>query len=330
MGTILIPIFSFVALMLVFVGLHRHLTDWMRRRDLIRRIERSGDGSHERNQAGDQGPATEGEAIRFLRMTKEQITKYLSSLGNLVKPREEKDLSDLRKNFVKAGYYRTEKVTPVFYGLKVLVAVLSFLVLWILKAYLFKATAATSWIFVSVLPSLIGFYLPDAWLHLRIGRRKKRIQQGLPDALDLMVVCAEAGVGLDAAVSRVGEEMKLSNKPLSEEFTLLNLELRAGKQRQEAFRNLAARIDLEDVRSLVSLLIQTERFGTSIGKALRVHSDSMRTKRYQKAEAISAKVPVKLTVPLVLFIFPALLLVVMGPAAISVYRTLGPMMSGGH
>ena len=144
--------------------------------------------------------------------------------------------------------------------------------------------------------------------------------EGIPDALDLLVVCVEAGMGLDAAINRVAEEIKLTNRILSDELKFLNLELRAGKSRQAALRNLAMRTDLEDVNSLVTLLIQTDKFGTSVAKALRVYSDTFRTKRYQKAEELAAKLPVKLVVPLIVFIFPSLFVTILGPAAIRIYE----------
>jgi tight adherence protein C len=163
--------------------------------------------------------------------------------------------------------------------------------------------------------------LPDLWLMLRTSSRKTRIFEALPDALDLMVVCVEAGMGLDAAVTQVGEELKLTHRDLSEEFKLLNLELRAGKSREAALRNLAVRTGVEEVNSLVTLLVQTDRFGTSVAQALRVYSDSFRTKRFQKAEELAAKLPVKLVFPVVLFIFPSLFIIILGPAAISIYES---------
>jgi len=183
--------------------------------------------------------------------------------------------------------------------------------------------------FIAVLLALIGFYLPSFWLRMRVQKRKEKILEGLPEALDMMVVCVEAGMGLDAAINRVGQEMALSNKVVGEEFQLLSLELRAGKQRNDALRGLATRTDLEDVNSLVTLLIQTDRFGTSIAQALRVHSDSMRVKRQQRAEEIAAKLPVKLLLPLTLFIFPSLFVVVMGPAVIRILRILVPTLGRG-
>jgi tight adherence protein C len=145
---------------------------------------------------------------------------------------------------------------------------------------------------------------------------------GLPDALDLLVVCAEAGMGLDAAMKRVGEEMKLSNKTINEEFRLLNLELRAGKSRKDALKNLALRTDLEEMNSLITLLVQTDRFGTSVAQALRVHYDAMRTRRTQRVEELAAKLPVKLLFPTIFCIFPSLFLVILGPGLLQAFRTL--------
>jgi tight adherence protein C len=173
-----------------------------------------------------------------------------------------------------------------------------------------------------------GYYGPQMWLRNMITKRKERLVNGFPDALDLMVVCVEAGLGLDQAMHRVGNEVKQGHPDLGEEFILLNLELRAGLSREQALRNLVNRTDLEDIRSLVALLIQTDRFGTSIGLALRVHSDSMRLKRRLKAEEKGAMLPVKLMIPLILFIFPALMVVIIGPGVINLMRNLLPAMGG--
>ena len=163
-------------------------------------------------------------------------------------------------------------------------------------------------------------FSPDLYLRYKIASRKQQILEGFPDALDLMVVCVEAGMALDAAIKRVGDEMVHRNVALSEEFKLVALEVKAGKERAEALRNLSARTELEDVSSLVSLLIQTDQFGTKVGQALRVHSEAMRIKRYQRAEEMAAKVPVKIVFPLIFFIFPALFVTIIGPAAITIYR----------
>jgi tight adherence protein C len=146
--------------------------------------------------------------------------------------------------------------------------------------------------------------------------------KGFPDALDLMVVCVEAGMGLDSTITRVSREMELTHKILSEELQIYNFEMRAGKLRRDALKNLAMRTDLPEISNLATLLIQTDKFGTSIGQALKVYSDTMRTQRFQRAEEKAAKLPVKLIFPLILFIFPALFVVILGPAAINVYRVI--------
>ena len=175
---------------------------------------------------------------------------------------------------------------------------------------------------LAVFIALLGFYLPDLWLIVKSDIRKEKLFEGLPDALDLLVVCVEAGMGLDGAIHRVAEETKLTNQTLSDELKLLNLELRAGKSRQDALRNLAMRTNINAMNSLVTLLIQTDKFGTSVAKALQVFADSFRTERYQKAEELAAKMPVKLIFPLVLFIFPSLFVVILGPAAIRIYQNI--------
>jgi tight adherence protein C len=228
---------------------------------------------------------------------------------------------------LKAGY-RRENAPVIFFGIKALLAIVLALSFFWMKLFFLKTMTSLHFMLFGVMFALIGFYLPNLWLKLKVARRREEILKGFPEALDLMVVCVEAGTGLDAAINRVGEEMRLSNRVLSEEFKLLSLELRAGKPRGEALRNLAFRTDSEDVNSLVTLLIQTEKFGTSIAQALRVYSDSMRTKRHQRAEELAAKLPVKLVFPLVLFIFPSLFIVILGPAAIRVSKTLLPILRG--
>jgi tight adherence protein C len=169
---------------------------------------------------------------------------------------------------------------------------------------------------------MVGFYIPDLWLKLKTSRRKEEIQDALPDALDLLVVCVEAGMGLDAAINRVGEEIRINSPAISDEFRLFNLEVRAGKAKRDALKNLSLRTDLEDVNSLVTLLTQTEKFGTSVANSLRVYSDSFRVKRAQKAEEIAAKLPVKMLFPLVFFIFPCMFIVILGPGVIRVFRAI--------
>jgi tight adherence protein C len=258
---------------------------------------------------------------------KDQLVKLVGSLGKLVKPKSEGGVSELQKNLLRAGY-RREGTPVIFLGLKAFSAMVFLGTSVLMKLWVLKAGSSFHFILLCILLAYIGFYLPNFWLRIKIARREEKILEGFPDALDLMVVCVEAGTGLDAAINRVGDEMRLSNKVLGEEFRLLSLELRAGKQRRDALKNLATRTGLEDVSSLVSLLIQTDKFGTSVAQALRVHSESMRIKRYQKAEELATKLPVKLVFPLIIFIFPSIFVTVMGPAIIQIFRVLLPRLAG--
>lgn len=247
--------------------------------------------------------------------------KFLRRLGAKFSPEGSDQYSMTKKRFLKAGI-QWEGATSAFWGIKILlpvflVGLFAFLLMNVLDPIPVHLAMC-----IFILLAAGGFYFPEFWLSLKAMMRREEYFRGLPDAFDLMVVCVEAGMGLDATISRVGEEMALSNKVVSDEFKLINLELRAGKSREDALRNLALRTDIEDVRSLVTLLVQTEKFGTSIAKSLRVFSDSFRSKRFQKAEEIAAKMPIKMIFPLVLFIFPAMFIVTVGPGAIRIYQNI--------
>lgn len=179
-----------------------------------------------------------------------------------------------------------------------------------------------------VLLIILGFFTPNLWVFLMTKTRQEKIVKGLPDALDLMVVCVESGLGLDMTIKRVGDEMLPICKDLSEEFTLSTLEVRAGISREDALKNMNIRIGVSEMNSLTTVLSQTSRFGTSLAKALRIHSDSMRTKRRQMAEGMAAKATVKMVFPLVLFIFPAIFVVLVGPGALKIIKYLMPAFGG--
>jgi len=179
-----------------------------------------------------------------------------------------------------------------------------------------------------LLAAALGYYLPNFLLRFAIDRRQLEIFEAFPDALDLMTVCVEAGLAMDAALLRVADEIGIKSPILAEELHLVTLELRAGLAKDRALRNLALRTGVEDVDALVAMLIQAERFGTSIADSLRVQSDQLRTRRRQRAEEAAAKIALKLLFPLIFFIFPSLLVVLMGPAFISIYRVLLPSMAG--
>lgn len=176
--------------------------------------------------------------------------------------------------------------------------------------------------FAAIWLAAIGWIAPAFYVGRRAKARRKELQLALPDTLDLMVVCVEAGLGLNQAIVRVSEEIRHVSMVTSQEFALVNLEIRAGTSREDALRNLGERTGQEDLRSLVAMLIQTDRFGTSIAQALRVHSDTLRAKRKQRAEEAAAKTTIKMLFPLVMFIFPAMFVVILGPAVIQIINTL--------
>jgi tight adherence protein C len=312
---LVLSILIFMGTLFFIFGIYSYINHRKGRWELSRRIKQT-----------EEVPS--GKQVDGLARVRAYWLNLIGSLGHFVKPKEEEDISYLRRIFLKAGY-RGGNTLIIFFGTKVFFAACLPLLFSLTRLVIHMDIPSLTFLLISILLAMMGFYLPNLWIKMRISNRKEKMQQGLPDALDLMVVCVEAGTGLDAAINRVGEEMKLSNEVLSEEFRLMSMELRAGKQRRNALKNLALRTDLEDVSSLVTLLIQTEKFGTSLAQALRVHSDSMRTKRFQKAEEIAAKLPVKLMFPLVLFIFPSIFVVILGPAAIRIFRTLFPALAGG-
>lgn len=267
--------------------------------------------------------SSEGESIALT--FKEKLSSILTRLGEANKPSDEAEVSAIREALMTAGY-RHAQAPILFMGAKLLASILALAIAVMTPAKLlgFPTTSAQLMLYVGAASG--GYFLPMLWLRYAISRRKQKILEAFPDALDLMVVCVEAGLGLDAAISRVSSEIRFAHVELAEEFNLVGLELRTGLSRAEALKNLSRRIDLEEVSSLVALLVQTEKFGTSVGQSLRVHADSMRVNRHLRAEELAAKLPVKLLFPLVLFIFPSLFVVVLGPAVIRIAKTLLPTM----
>jgi len=246
---------------------------------------------------------------RGLKTTLQQTGIDLISRAERVLPKTEAEVSVTQKRLIRAGY-RKDSAVKYFYGAKVLLPVgLCILVL------VFGVAQQTS-LFAYAFALGVGFLAPDFWLGKRIKSRQDSIRRGLPDILDLLVICIEAGLGIDQATARTTEEMKMAQPELSDELGIVVLEQRAGRPRSEAWKNFADRCDVESVRNLVSVLAQSEQFGTSIAKTLRVHSDGLRVKRRQEVEEQAAKTTVKLVFPLVLFIFPSIFLVTLGPAAI--------------
>lgn len=247
------------------------------------------------------------------------LKDMFSNLGGAMEPQSELEKNSLRLKLANAGF-RSEQAAAVYQGIRIVS--LAVTLLPALFFFLLKDGFTLKSMYYIVGLGALGFYVPQIALwHLRTTRQQE-IFLTLPDALDLLVVCVESGLGLDAALRKVTEEMKTHAKTICEEFQLANLQLQMGRPRREVLHDLGVRTGVDDVRSLAAILIQADRFGSSIAQALRVQSDSMRTRRRQLAEEKAAKTAVQLIFPLVLFIFPAIFVVLVGPAAIQIKKNL--------
>ena len=257
-------------------------------------------------------PLTVRKKTTFREKQKQTAARVLSDVGKFL-PTSTKDLSHTQRLLVRAGYRRPEAVMAMR-GAKILMPIIFLGTVYFTGAYLMNP------LFILAFAGLAGFLAPDMWLTWKVRKRQHTIRLALPDALDLLVVCIEAGLGLDQAFMRVSQELRITHPELCEELDMVNAQIRVGRTRIEALRELASRTGVDDIKSLVAMLIQTDRFGTSVAQSLRVHSDDMRVKRRQRAEEMAAKTTVKMVPPLVFFIFPALFVVILGPAMITIYR----------
>ena len=254
---------------------------------------------------------------RRRQVNREQLEVWLQNFGERVSSGR-KDLFETRQKLIRAGY-RSQDAVPIYYSLRVLSLVVGAIVIISMVPSL-QGRNLLMWVGAG---GLVFWMLPAGALRRKIRLRQKEIQIALPDALDMLVICVEAGLGLNQALVRVSEEVETMSSVLSEELQIVNLEMRAGTPREDALRNLGERTDVPDLRALATMLIQTDRFGTSIAQALRVHSDTLRTKRRQRAEEAAAKTTIKMVPPLVFFIFPAIFVVVLGPAMLHLMNELG-------
>ncbi len=243
-------------------------------------------------------------------LVEERLDPLLAKLSALA-PRSAKDMGRLEKRLARAGF-PGRAAAVVFSAVQVLLPLSLALVAWV-------TLGASNWLFI-VLGAALGYVLPGFWVGRRTTLRKKAIVNGLPDGLDLLTVCVEAGSGLDQAIAKASEELELAHPALAWEFRMITTETRAGKPRMEAFQNFSRRTGVEDVRALVNMLTQTDRFGTSVGQALRSHAENIRTKRRQRAEEKAGKIGVKLVFPLALCLFPALYIVCFGAVAIRIFH----------
>jgi tight adherence protein C len=262
-----------------------------------------------------------GDALK-MQANRQQIQAKVAAaankLGRSIRPSTEVELGKIRLTLVSAGF-RHEQATAIYYGLKVFGLFLGTAVAFppiVIK----MGMNETAYVCTAVVAA-VGFYLPDFIVNSRKKSRAESIFLGLPNALDLMVVCVEAGLGLDAALRRVTTELSRSSPVLCEEFAISNFQIQMGRPRRDVLRDLGIRTGVDDVRALAAVVIQAEKFGSSISAALRVQSDSMRTRRRQLAEERAAKTSVKIMFPLIFFIFPGIFVVLVGPAALKIMET---------
>ena len=248
-----------------------------------------------------------------------QVTKAAAKLGQSLRPSNEQELGKVRLKLLNAGF-RNENAVAMLFGAKLILLLVGLGVAFPILAIKFGLTRNA--FTLTALVGGLGFYLPGMFVDSRKKKRSEAIFLGLPDALDLMVVCVEAGLGLDAAMRRVTSELSTSCPVLCEEFAIANFQLQMGRARRDVLRDLGLRTGVDDMRSLAAVIIQAEKFGSSIGSALRVQSDAMRLRRRQYAEERAAKTAVKIMIPLILFIFPGVFVVLVGPAGIQIANTI--------
>lgn len=301
-------VFSFLIFILFAVGLsYAGMRLYVKPKEAIERVSGTGVGMHE------------GEPLHPSLVFHDIVKR----LGNLV-PASPKDVTVMQRRLIRAGY-RNPNALKVLYGAKALFAIL---LPALAGAPIFNSSLQQSNKLGALLAAVaMGFFAPNEYVRMAAKRRQKQIHRALANALDLMVVCVESGLGLDQAILQVAKELEHAHPEISEELAIVNLELKAGKRRAEALRNLADRTAVEDLKKLVAVLIQADRFGTGVAQSLRAHSDYMRVQARQIAEEKAAKLGVKLVFPIFFCILPSLFVVTVGPVVVKIMRELLPMMN---
>ncbi len=290
---------------------------WLTRDEVLgRRLDRLSNHGDEPDK-----PSAAGEEWKV------KVAKMAEPIAWLSTPKEGWESSNFRIRFMRAGL-RGPGWPVIFFGAKTLLTLALPGLFLLYRGVAQVSAAATTTALLLVPVAALGYYLPNVVLAVRTRSRQRELEEALPDAVDLMRVCVEAGLGLDAAMNRAGEEMDLRSQALADELNLVTLDLRVGSTRERALQNFALRTGVDEVATFVTILLQSEHFGTNVAESLRILSDTMRERRKVRAEERAAKIPLKLLFPLIFLIFPSLFVVLMGPAVISIYRVLLPTMTG--
>jgi len=254
------------------------------------------------------------------------VVTFLQTIGSQI-PTSEQDVATLKGDLIRAGF-RSEIATPVFYGLRIITAFTLVVVCFLMQSKMPNNPVMR--VMLVLMGGMTGWILPKFVLEKKVKKRQDILRLSLPDMLDMLVVSVEAGLGLDQAIQHVAHELAITHPQISEELTLMTLEMRAGKRRSEALKNFADRTGEPELRKLTAILIQNDRFGTSMGESLRNHSDFLRSRRRQEAEERAGKVGVKLVFPIFFCILPAIIIVAAGPALLAIFKYLFPMMGQVH
>jgi len=307
---LILSIATFLVILLVYFAAASLMAAQRNERNVIKRTEKWSEKVNDANGSPSKERGSKGR----------RLFAFLGLSGKGKKDTDGSMYADTPLFYQRAGVYNNRSIR--FYQILRFILALTPLIILAVSHFVYRRPFNNMEFPAVFILGSVGYFLPVLWLKVVAHYRKKELYRTFPDAMDLLMVCVEAGLGIDSAIRRVSQEIYITSPELAKELRILSLELKTGKSRNSCLQNLARRADLPDVNNLVSLLIQADKYGTGVANALKVHSEEMRQKRYSRLEELAAKLPVKLVVPLILFIFPAFFVVIMGPAAIQVLRVI--------
>lgn len=310
---ILLSAIIFVTILMVCVAINLWYSNWKKEQDILKRTQKWCN----RSQTTIKDSADETTAKS---KSSNSLWTTLGLPGARKKEKQESIYSGTPLFYQRAGIYNASSLRS-YQLLRYSLGITPFL-LFAFYYLSINRSFNPQYFLLPFLLGYIGYYLPVMWLKLRAKKRNKELDKSFPDAIDLLMVCIEAGMGIDSAIRRVAKELHVTSPELAKEFNILSLELKTGRPRGLCLRSLALRTNLPDIDNLVSLLIQAEKYGTGVANALRIHAEEMRQKRYSRLEEAASKLPVKLVIPLILFIFPALFVVILAPGVIQIFRAI--------